>query len=102
MIRVQASAEGMSTFQPSAISWSYLIRGSVPRSQMKQNSKIAILARNQSSGHQPELAPGHTEIGQGARHPPRNRVVASPATVVMLTYSARKNRANFSDEYSVW
>ena len=29
-------------------------------------------------------------------------MVASAETVTMLTYSARKNRANFSEEYSVW
>ena len=34
--------------------------------------------------------------------PPRNSVVAMAETVTMLTYSARKNSANFSDEYSVW
>ena len=41
-------------------------------------------------------------IGHGARQPPRNSVVASAETVTMLTYSARKNSANFSEEYSVW
>ena len=29
-------------------------------------------------------------------------MVASAATVAMLMYSARKNSANFSVEYSVW
>ena len=29
-------------------------------------------------------------------------MVASAETVTMLMYSARKNSANFSDEYSVW
>ena len=29
-------------------------------------------------------------------------MVASADTVVMLTYSANMNIANFSDEYSVW
>ncbi len=28
--------------------------------------------------------------------------MASAETVTMLTYSARKNSANFSEEYSVW
>src|ERR1700716_1923664 len=41
-------------------------------------------------------------IGHGACQPPRNIVVASAETVVMLTYSASMNMANFSDEYSVW
>ena len=36
-----------------------------------------------------------SEIGGGARQPPRNSVVASAETVNMLMYSARKNNANF-------
>src|SRR5215467_7237562 len=101
-MRIQASETGMSTFHPKFISWSYRTRGRLPRSQMKQNSRMNTLARNQISGTQPVFAPGHTDIGHGARQPPRNNVVARAATVVMLTYSARKNSANFSDEYSVW
>ena len=60
------------------------------------------LAKNHTAGSQPWLAPSHSEIGQGARQPPRNIVVARAETVTMLTYSARKNSANFSEEYSVW
>ena len=41
-------------------------------------------------------------IQNGACQPPRKSVVASAATVAMLMYSARKNRANFTPEYSVW
>src|SRR3954454_21350492 len=62
------------------------------------------LARNHRIGHQPVLStPSSTsDSGHGARQPPRNRVVASAATVVMLTYSARKNIANLIEPYSVW
>src|SRR3954468_17564583 len=61
-------------------------------------------ARNHRIGHQPVLStPSSTsDSGQGARHPPRKSVVASALTVVMLTYSARKNMANLIEEYSVW
>ena len=74
----------------------------MPRSQTKTNSATRTLTKNQSSGHQPVFAPSQIEIGHGARQPPRNSVVASAETVTMLMYSARKNSANFSDEYSVW
>ena len=74
----------------------------MPRSQMNTNRATTTLPKNHSSGHQPVLAPSQTEIGQGARQPPRNSVAASAETVTMLMYSARKNSANFSDEYSVW
>ncbi len=47
------------------------------------------MIRNQSSGHQPLFAPDQTDTGHGARQPPRKSVTASPATVVMLMYSAR-------------
>ena len=43
----------------------------------------------------------HSEIGQGARQPPRNSVVAIADTVTQLTYSARKNSAKVSELYSV-
>ena len=59
------------------------------------------MTRNQSTGHQPLLAPDQRESGHGARQPPRNSVTASAETVVMLMYSARKNMANFIEEYSV-
>src|SRR3954471_1748683 len=62
------------------------------------------LARNHRIGHQPVLStPSSTsDSGHGARHPPRNSVVASAATVVTLMYSARKNIANLIEAYSVW
>ena len=85
------------------MNWSYRSRGSVPRSQTNTKMPPITLVVNQRIGHQPELAPSQTvEIGHGARQPPRNSVVASAETVTMLMYSARKNSANFSDEYSVW
>src|SRR3569832_378559 len=70
---------------------------------MKPKSRISTLAKNQLSANQPELAPlQNAVIGQGARQPPRNSVVANADTVIMLMYSARKNSANLKDEYSVW
>src|SRR5487761_227206 len=80
---------GISTFQPTAISWSYRTRGNVPRSQTKPNSSRPTLMMNHSIGHQPLFAPAHSDSGTGARQPPRNSVVASADTVVMLMYSAR-------------
>src|ERR1700744_1058515 len=66
------------------------------------NRKVHILAVNQSTGHQPVLAPSHMFSGHGACQPPRNMTEASDETVIMFTYSASMNIANFSDEYSVW
>src|SRR5712672_3155483 len=57
---------------------------------------------NQINGHHPLLAPSIMLNGQGACQPPRNIVVASAETVVMLTYSANMKIANPNDEYSVW
>src|SRR5689334_20169515 len=69
---------------------------------MNTNENIHTLAVNHSSGHHPELAPSMRLSGHGACQPPRNKVVANADTVVMFTYSASMNIANFSDEYSVW
>src|SRR3954449_5311558 len=66
---------------------------------MNTNSTSISLMKNQSSVIQPV---SNCESGQIGSQPPRNTVVASAETVVMLMYSARKNIANFSDEYSVW
>src|SRR4051794_32491390 len=65
---------------------------------------LTTLSRNHSTGHQPVLSTlwSISDSGQGARHPPRNKVVASAETVVTLMYSARKNIANLIDAYSVW
>src|SRR6266567_5330877 len=99
---IQTRETGISTFHPIFMNWSYRSRGNVPRSQMKTNTKTRTLPKNQTTGIQPLLAADQSEIGHGARQPPRNSVVARAETVTRLTYSARKNSANFSELYSVW
>src|SRR3954471_9945555 len=69
---------------------------------MNTNRKVHTFRANQSTGHHPLLAPPIMLNGNGACQPPRKSVVASAETVVMLTYSASMNIANFSEEYSVW
>src|SRR5699024_12177267 len=62
-----------------------------------------IFRVNHSRPHQPVLnmpSPMAAMPG-GACHPPRKKVVASPETVNMLTYSPRKNIAKRMPEYSV-
>src|ERR1700689_3939538 len=102
IISVQPSGEGISTFQPSRMSWSYRIRGSEARSQKKTNTNTLTLPTNHSSGHQPVLAPDHTEIGHGACQPPRNSVIASGETVIPLPQWASWVIGNLSDASSVW
>src|SRR6267142_6606019 len=41
-------------------------------------------------------------LSQGAAQPPRNMMVASADTRIMLAYSPRKNRAKVMPEYSTW
>src|SRR5689334_8342430 len=67
---------------------------------MKTNRNRKVLIRKARNCSQP--LPLRNESGHGHIPPPRNSVVAIEETVTMLTYSARKNSANFSDEYSVW
>src|SRR3954467_12413087 len=67
---------------------------------MKTNRKTNVLTRKATNCSQP--LPLRKDSGQGHAPPPRNSVVAIAETVTMLTYSARKNSANFRDEYSVW
>src|SRR5215218_2549589 len=93
----QARATGMSTFQPKSISRSKRSRGRVARSQMNRKMKKKTLTMNHRIGH----SQGR-KSGAGPSGPPRKAVVATADTVMMLRYSARKNRANFTPEYSVW
>src|SRR6266571_4627324 len=41
-------------------------------------------------------------VGQGESHPPRNMIEASAEIRIMFMYSARKNTANATPEYSTW
>src|SRR5215218_4749555 len=93
----QARATGISTFQPKPISRSKRIRGRVARSQMKMKMKKKTLTTNHRIGH----SQGR-KSNAGPSGPPRKAVVATAETVTMFRYSARKNRANFTPEYSVW
>src|SRR5690625_3295795 len=67
-----------------------------------KNMTSQILAIIHSKGHQPSLNMPSlmADSGHGARQPPRNNVAATAETLSMLTYSARKNQANFIEEYS--
>src|SRR5688500_7011618 len=67
---------------------------------MKTNRNRNVLIRKATAMSQP--LPLRNDSGHGHIPPPRNSVVAIAETVTMLTYSARKNSANFNDEYSVW
>src|ERR671918_1761606 len=67
---------------------------------MNTNRNTNVLTRNARNCNQPLAF--RNDSGHGHCPPPRNSVVAIADTVTMFTYSARKNSANFSDEYSVW
>src|SRR3712207_2115868 len=67
---------------------------------MNRNRNRNVFSRNATNCSQP--LPLRKVSGHGHAPPPRNSVVAIAETVTMLTYSARKNSANFSEEYSVW
>src|SRR5262249_14267864 len=63
--------------------------------------------RNDLMTNQPQLGTAsrneRTEtFGNGRSQPPRNSVVATDETTIMLAYSARKNSANRMPLYSVW
>src|SRR6266446_8823184 len=41
-------------------------------------------------------------VGHGESHPPRNMIEHRAETRIMFMYSARKNTANVTPEYSTW
>src|SRR5437867_2853178 len=64
--------------------------------------KTMILKMNQNSGGIMSRNPSHGTFGKGRSQPPQNSVTAIADTVIMLAYSARKNRENLKPLYSVW
>ncbi len=58
-IMIQASENGIKTFQPNFINWSYRRRGSVPRSQTKTKKKASTFTKNQTNVNQP---PSHCSV----------------------------------------
>src|SRR5262245_55379991 len=59
---------------------------------MKNHIQLGTMSRNDSAA----------TWGNGRNHPPRNSVVTTDETTIMLAYSARKNSANRMPLYSVW
>src|SRR6476659_3102988 len=60
------------------------------------------LSENHTIGGMMSRNPSAATLGKGRSHPPRNSVTAIADTVIMLAYSARKNRENLKPLYSVW
>src|SRR6266404_7509814 len=61
-----------------------------------------ILKMNQNRGGIMSRNPSHGTFGKGRSQPPKKSVTAIADTVIMLAYSARKNRENLKPLYSVW
>ena len=80
------------------MSWSYRIRGRVARSHTKVKRKARTLRENHRVGQ--TQATRSTRIGPSG--PPRKRVTAIADMVITFMNSARKNRANRIELYSVW
>src|SRR3989304_1218849 len=69
---------------------------------MKMYRKPNDLTRNQVQLGITSRNDSQATFGNGRSPPPRNSVVATEATTIMLAYSARKNSANRIPLYSVW
>src|SRR6266545_2149226 len=80
----QPSANGISSFQPRSMSWSYRKRGRVARNHTNTNRKIISLAKNQISGH---TQSGPNSVGPLG--PPRNSVTMMADIVIVFMNDAR-------------
>src|SRR5688572_6079192 len=69
---------------------------------MNRYRKTKDLIRNQVQLGTMYRKPNAGTFGNGGSHPPRNSVVTTDETTIMLAYSARKNSANRIPLYSVW
>src|SRR3954447_10224134 len=88
-----ASATGTSTPPASRCSWSSRSRGHETRSQMTTTATIAVFASIQS---------GPSTDDAGPRQPARNSTATSAESTTMPAYSASRNSAKRSPEYSVY
>src|SRR5262245_1374438 len=59
---------------------------------IRNHAQLGTMSRNDSQA----------TFGNGRSHPPRNSVVTTDETTIMLAYSARKNSAKRMPLYSVW
>ena len=58
-IMIQTSENGINTFQPNFINWSYRRRGRVPRSHTNTKKKANTFTKNQTNVNQP---PSHCSV----------------------------------------
>ncbi len=91
-----ANENGVNTFHDTYISWSTLRRGRLHRIQSCTKTRKNAFRRN------------HTTPGSGISppngpcQPPRKSIVTRALMRNISAYSARKKKANFIPEYSVW
>lgn len=96
-----AQANGSNTFQPNAISWSYLKRGNVARTQMKTN----ITNHNFKQYH---IKPGikliksaKTKWANGiGNQPPKKMITNKLDITITCKYSPKKRNAKVIEAYS--
>ena len=93
----QISVKGKKIFHPSLISWSYLYLGKVALTQRNTKRIRKTLIKNQKI---PGIAfKGNISIG--GYQPPRNKMTVKELIKIIFAYSAKKNKPNDIDEYSV-
>ena len=93
----QINVKGRKIFQPSRISWSYLYLGKVALTHKNTKRIKNTLITNQNI---PGIAfKGNISIG--GYQPPKNRITVRELIKIILAYSAKKNKPNDIDEYSV-
>ena len=94
---------GSKYFHSRFSNWSMRNRGKVHRNHMMMKMRKNVLPKNHTDDGMKSiiwLKSCQLPIWSGI-HPPRNRVAPMAHTINILTYSAKKNRANFIPEYSV-
>ena len=89
--------KGRNTFQPKRINWSYLYLGKVPLTQMKRNKINITFKVNQKK----PCIKLKGKISKGGSQPPKNNITVIELIRIMLAYSAKKNKTNDPEEYSV-
>ena len=98
--KIQIIVIGKNTFQPSLMIWSYLYLGNVALSHKNIKMKKRVFSDSQAKLGIQSRYVARNVPSNGDNHPPKNIILTRILISIRFMYSARKNIANATPEYS--
>ena len=97
---IQNNVIGKKIFHPSLIIWSYLYLGNVALSHRNKNINARVFMLNQKNPGTHEKNGSNKVDSNGDNQPPKNSMLTSILIKIRFIYSAKKNIAKATPEYS--